>query len=128
MNLEKYNAFIEEQKNYFNQNLQANFKWSWNDASWYGGTIGSGWLLTRSGKSYFTFGTIKKLKGIENCIIEPIFQDSWLSSCCNAQRTITDSISNLVDSCTRINGFLDTPIPSDSLIRSLISLCILSKT
>lgn len=75
MNLEKYNAFIEEQKNYFNQNLQANFKWSWNDASWYGGTIGSGWLLTRSGKSYFTFGSIRRLKGLENNTINPIFQE-----------------------------------------------------
>ena len=75
MNLEKYDAFIEEQKNYFNQNLQSNFKWDWNDSSWYGGTIGSGWLLSRSGKTHFTFSTIKKLKGIENNIIEPIFQE-----------------------------------------------------
>lgn len=56
MNLEKYNAFINEQNpEYFNQNLQANFKWSWSDSSWYGGTIGSGWLLTRSGKTHFYF-------------------------------------------------------------------------
>ena len=75
MNLEKYNAFIEEQKNYFIQNLQSNFKWDWNDSSWYGGTIGSGWLLSRSGKTHFTFGTIKKLKGIENYTIDPVFQE-----------------------------------------------------
>ncbi|MCT9208363.1 hypothetical protein KTH42_02785 [Acinetobacter baumannii] len=75
MNIEKYNAFIDEQKNYFNQNLQSNFKWNWNDSSWYGGTIGSGWLLSRSGKTHFTFGTIKKLKGIENNTIDPIFQE-----------------------------------------------------
>ena len=75
MNLEKYDAFIEEQKNYFNQNLQSNFKWDWNDSSWYGGTIGSGWLLSRSGKTHFTFGTIKKLKGIENNNIDPVFQE-----------------------------------------------------
>jgi integrase len=75
MNIEKYNAFIDEQKDYFNQNLQSNFKWNWNDSSWYGGTIGSGWLLSRSGKTHFTFGTIKKLKGIENNIIGPIFQE-----------------------------------------------------
>ena len=75
MNIEKYNVFIDEQKDYFNQNLQPNFKWSWNDSSWYGGTIGSGWLLSRSGKTHFTFGTIKKLKGIENNIIEPVFQE-----------------------------------------------------
>lgn len=75
MNIEKYDVFIDEQKDYFNQNLQPNFKWNWNDSSWYGGTIGSGWLLSRSGKTHFTFGTIKKLKGIENNIIEPIFQE-----------------------------------------------------
>lgn len=75
MNIEKYNVFINEQKDYFNQNLHPNFKWNWNDSSWYGGTIGSGWLLSRSGKTHFTFGTIKKLKGIENNIIEPIFQE-----------------------------------------------------
>lgn len=75
MNIEKYNAFINEQKNYFNQNLQSNFKWDWNDSSWYGGTIGSGWLLSRSGKTHFTFGTIKKFKGIENNTINPIFQE-----------------------------------------------------
>lgn len=75
MNIEKYNVFIDEQRDYFNQNLQSNFKWNWNDSSWYGGTIGSGWLLSRSGKTHFTFGTIKKLKGIENNIIEPIFQE-----------------------------------------------------
>lgn len=75
MNIEKYNAFIDEQKNYFNQNLQSNFKWNWDDSSWYGGTIGSGWLLSRSGKTHFTFGAIKKLKGIENNTIDPIFQE-----------------------------------------------------
>ncbi|MDS7968147.1 hypothetical protein RMB12_14075 [Acinetobacter sp. V117_2] len=75
MNIEKYNVFIDEQKNYFNQNLQSNFKWSWNDSSWYGGTVGSGWLLSRSGKTHFTFGAIRQLKGIENNIIEPIFQE-----------------------------------------------------
>jgi len=75
MNIEKYNIFIDEQKNYFNQNLQSNFKWNWNDSSWYGGTVGSGWLLSRSGKTHFTFGAIRQLKGIENNIIEPIFQE-----------------------------------------------------
>lgn len=75
MNLEKYNTFIEEQKNYFNQNLQSNFKWDWNDSTWYGGTIGSGWLLSRSGKINFTFSTIKRLKGVENATINIDFQE-----------------------------------------------------
>ena len=74
MNLEKYNAFINEQKEYFNQNLQANFKWNWHEPSWYGGTIGSGWLLSRSGQTHFTFGSIKRLNGISNCDIDENFQ------------------------------------------------------
>lgn len=68
MNNEKYNIFIDEQKSYFTENLQSNFKWDWNDSAWYGGTIGSGWLLSRSGKVNFTFSTIKRLKGVENTI------------------------------------------------------------
>lgn len=36
MNNEKYNIFIDEQKSYFNENLQSNFKWDWNDSVWYG--------------------------------------------------------------------------------------------
>lgn len=75
MNIEKYNTFIDEQKNYFNQNLQSNFKWGWNDSSWYGGTVGSGWLLSRSGKVNFTFSTIKRLKGVENTTINTDFQE-----------------------------------------------------
>ena len=75
MNIEKYNVFIDEKKDYFNQNLQSNFKWNWDDSSWYGGTIGSGWFLSRSGKTHFTFGMIRRLKGIDNNIIEPIFQE-----------------------------------------------------
>ncbi|MFX2144814.1 hypothetical protein [Acinetobacter baumannii] len=74
MNIEKYNAFIHEQKNFFEQNLQANFKWSWNDSLWYGGTIGSGWLLSRSGKTHFNFGSIKRLNGVNNSNIDEMFQ------------------------------------------------------
>lgn len=75
MNNEKYNIFIDEQKSYFNENLQSNFKWDWNDSVWYGGTIGSGWLLSRSGKVNFTFSTIKRLKGVENTTINTDFQE-----------------------------------------------------
>ncbi|WP_151980616.1 hypothetical protein [Acinetobacter guerrae] len=75
MNIEKYNTFIEEQKNYFNQNLQSNFKWDWNDSSWYGGTVGSGWLLSRSGQSHFTFGRIKRLRGVKDTKIDEKFQE-----------------------------------------------------
>lgn len=75
MNIEKYKTFIEEQKNYFNQNLQSNFKWDWNDSYWYGGTVGSGWLLSRSGQSHFTFGSIKRLRGVKDTKIDEKFQE-----------------------------------------------------
>ena len=55
--------------------MQSNFKWDWNDSVWYGGTIGSGWLLSRSGKVNFTFSTIKRLKGVENTTINTDFQE-----------------------------------------------------
>ncbi|MCU4707767.1 hypothetical protein [Acinetobacter pittii] len=75
MNLEKYHVFINEQREFFENNIQPTFKSKWDDSVWYAGTIGSGWLLSRSGKTHFTFGTIKKLKGIENNTIDPIFQE-----------------------------------------------------
>lgn len=75
MNIEKYNVFIDEQKDYFNQNLQSNFKWNWNDSTWYGGTIGSGWLLSRSGETHFKFSNIKRLKGVDSHDINLTFQE-----------------------------------------------------
>lgn len=75
MNIEKYNAFINEQKDYFSQNLQSNFKWNWNDSTWYGGTIGSGWLLSRSGEIHFKFSKIQRLKGVDSSNINLIFQE-----------------------------------------------------
>lgn len=74
MNLELYNSFINEQKEYFEINIQPNFKCDWTDSTWYGGVIGSGWLLSRSGKTHFTFEQIKKLKGLNNSTINEIYQ------------------------------------------------------
>jgi hypothetical protein len=31
------------------------FKWEWTDPEWAGEVIGSGWLLSRSGKTHFHF-------------------------------------------------------------------------
>ena len=42
MNIEKYKDFINEQKYFFEENIKKNFKWSWNDPEWAGGTVGSG--------------------------------------------------------------------------------------
>lgn len=75
MNLKQYRSFITEQQKYFKQNIKPTFKQDWNDSTWIGGTIGSGWLLSRSGRTFFNFGTIKKSKGLENKVINKNFQN-----------------------------------------------------
>lgn len=75
MDLEKYNAFINEQKKFFDENIQPNFKWSWNDPEWSGGVVGSGWLLSRSGKTRFSFKMGKRLKGIDDFSIDITYQE-----------------------------------------------------
>lgn len=75
MNLEKYKAFIEEQKIFFEENIKPKFKWLWSDPEWVGGTIGSGWLLSRSGKTHFSFQTVKRMKGIEDRSIDITYQE-----------------------------------------------------
>ncbi|EOR07612.1 hypothetical protein [Acinetobacter genomosp. 15BJ] len=75
MNLEKYNAFINEQKKFFDENIQPNFKWSWSNPEWSGGVVGSGWLLSRSGKTRFSFQMGKRLKGIDDFSIDITYQE-----------------------------------------------------
>lgn len=75
MNFDKYNAFIDEQKKYYEENIKPNFKWLWSDSEWAGGIIGSGWLLSRSGKIHFSFQTGKRMKGIENFSINMRYQE-----------------------------------------------------
>lgn len=75
MNLEKYNAFINEQKKFFDENIQPNFKWSWSDLEWSGGVVGSGWLLSRSGKTRFSFQMGKRLKGLNDFSIDITYQE-----------------------------------------------------
>ncbi|WP_374527303.1 hypothetical protein [Acinetobacter sp.] len=75
MNLEKYNAFIEEQKSFFKENIKPNFKWEWTDPEWAGGVIGSGWLLSRSGKTNFAFQVTKRMKGIDDISINIKYQE-----------------------------------------------------
>ena len=75
MNLEKYNAFIEEQKSFFEENIKPNFRWEWTDPEWAGGVIGSGWLLSRSGKTNFSFQAAKRMKGIDDISINIKYQE-----------------------------------------------------
>ncbi|MCG5266906.1 hypothetical protein MCL27_17945 [Acinetobacter pittii] len=75
MNLEQYHAFINEQREFFENNIQSTFKLRWDDSAWHGGTIGSGWLLSRSGRVHFSFTSIKRLKGVENLFVDPTYQE-----------------------------------------------------
>ena len=74
MNFENYQSFINEQRDYFLDHIQSDFNNSWEDTIWVGGNIGSGWLLSRTGKTYFNFESIKKIKGIKDLEIDKEFQ------------------------------------------------------
>lgn len=74
MKINAYDYFINEQKEYFDKNIKPNFKEKWEDPIWYGGTIGSGWLLSRSGKTHFNFESISRIKGLNKIIIDKDFQ------------------------------------------------------
>ncbi|WP_151717173.1 hypothetical protein [Acinetobacter sp. TUM15071] len=74
MKTNSYDYFINEQKEYFDKNIKPNFKGEWEDPIWYGGTIGSGWLLSRSGKTHFNFENMGKIKGLNKSIIKKEFQ------------------------------------------------------
>ena len=69
-----YLEFINEQKEYFLENIQPTFKNTWTESIWVGGSNGSGWLISRSGKTYLNFGVIKRIKGINDIEINEAFQ------------------------------------------------------
>ncbi len=69
-----YLEFVNEQKEYFLENIQPTFKNTWTDSIWVGGSNGSGWLISRSGKTYLNFGVIKRIKGINDIEINEAFQ------------------------------------------------------
>ncbi|MCM1959100.1 hypothetical protein NCZ17_06900 [Acinetobacter modestus] len=75
MNPEQYQLFINEQRDFFEENIQPSFRESWHDNIWYGGVLGSGWLLSRSGRVNFAFGRIKNIKGLNNIAIPEVYQD-----------------------------------------------------
>lgn len=74
MNIELYTSFINEQKAFFDEYISPTFKNSWHDPTWQGGTRGSGWLLSRSANTSFSFSSINRVKGIRNLNIDNEFQ------------------------------------------------------
>lgn len=64
MNLKEYQLFINEQRHFFDENIKPHFNNTWESSVWIGGTLGSGWLLSRSGNTKFLFSEISKFKEI----------------------------------------------------------------
>lgn len=69
---EHFQAFIEEQKKWFEQNLSADFAQTWNEHIWVSGNQGSGWLRG-NGRNTLRFDEMTKFKGIEGHL--PIDQE-----------------------------------------------------
>lgn len=69
---EHFQAFIEEQKKWFEQNLSADFAQTWNDHIWVSGNQGSGWLRG-NGRNILRFDEMNRFKGIEGHL--PIDQE-----------------------------------------------------
>ncbi|EEZ9699197.1 hypothetical protein G0P97_15900 [Escherichia coli] len=61
---EHFQAFIEEQKKWFEQYLSADFAQTWNDHIWVSGNQGSGWLRG-NGRNTLRFDEMNRFKGIE---------------------------------------------------------------
>lgn len=63
--LERFNLFINEQKDWFDQNLSIDFAHSWDDPFWICGSKGTGWLRG-NGRNSLRFDEISRLKGVDN--------------------------------------------------------------
>lgn len=73
MQLNNYNKFIDEQKEYFENNLYQPNDASWDDVSWLKNGTGSSWLLSR-GKPSISFGLINRFKGLSTTKISIDYQ------------------------------------------------------
>lgn len=73
MQLNNYNKFIDEQKEYFENNLYQPNDASWDDVSWLKNGTGSSWLLSR-GKPSIGFGLINRLKGLSTTEVSIDYQ------------------------------------------------------
>ncbi|MCQ7025363.1 hypothetical protein MRO55_01095 [Escherichia coli] len=69
---EHFQAFIEEQKKWCEQNLSVDFAQTWNDHIWVSGNQGSGWLRG-NGRNTLRFDEMTRFKGIEGHL--PIDQE-----------------------------------------------------
>lgn len=73
MQLNNYNKFIDEQKEYFENSLYKPNDALWNDSFWLKTGVGSSWLLSR-GKSSISFDSINRVKGLSSTNISEDYQ------------------------------------------------------
>lgn len=73
MQLNNYNKFINEQKEYFKNSLYKPNDALWTDSFWLKTGVGSSWLLSR-GKSSIRFDSINRVKGLSNTNISEDYQ------------------------------------------------------
>jgi len=79
MSTKPYLKFINEQKEYFEQNLASDFNQTWDDTYWRGGEKGSGWLYCRTKDVNLVFSEGKRLKGLPAFDISENFYDFFKS-------------------------------------------------
>lgn len=73
MQVNSYDKFIDEQKEYFKNNLYQPNDALWEDSFWLKTGVGSSWLLSR-GKSSISFNSINRVKGLSNINISEDYQ------------------------------------------------------
>lgn len=73
MQLNNYNKFINEQKEYFKNSLYKLNDALWTDSFWLKTGVGSSWLLSR-GKSSIRFDSINRVKGLSSTNISEDYQ------------------------------------------------------
>ena len=73
MQVNSYDKFIDEQKEYFKNKLYQPNDALWEDSFWLKTGVGSSWLLSR-GKSSISFNSINKTKGLPNINISEYYQ------------------------------------------------------
>ena len=73
MQMNSYDKFIDEQKEYFKNNLYQPNDALWEDSFWLKTGVGSSWLPSR-GKSSISFNSINKTKGLPNINISEYYQ------------------------------------------------------
>ena len=73
MQMNSYDKFIDEQKEYFENSLYQPNDALWEDSAWLRTGVGSSWLLSR-GKSSISFNSINRAKGLSNINISEDYQ------------------------------------------------------